>query len=166
MTFRRVVSIALTATIMTLGVSGIRPIGTLAAKDEIRGFSIFDHKGACEHAGDDTKATLDISDEDNLIWWIANSCKIAQEVRLCVYKKEDGSLYNPFRKCSPASRDVDTVFKVDSRTDVEVTCKGTQKGMFLKMIEVDTKISGAHCPDPIPSPRTSRTHVLDVEILP
>ena len=168
MSTRRVQGSAFAAVLMVSLMSEGRPLAAGAAKDRDRGFSIFDHKGVCGHEGDDSKATLDVSDEDNLIWWIANSCKTDQEVRLCVYKKADRRLFNPFRKCSPGKRDIDTVFKVNSRREVEVNCKGAQPGAYLKLIEVGTTISGAHCPDPLPSLPTDdpRTHVLDIEIVP
>jgi hypothetical protein len=167
MSVRRIGGITLAAALTVVLIGERRPLMAADAPDEHRGFSIFDYKGGCDHGGDTTKATLDVSDENKLIWWISNSCKLDQDVRLCVYKEADKTLYDPLRKCSPSNRDVGTIFPVKSRHDVEVKCKGLQKGKYLKRIEVGSDIVGDKCPDPMPSPPPpTRTHVLDVEIVP
>ena len=167
-----VVSIGARAVFVAVALFGARLDAVQAAQDAQRGFSIFDVTGGCDHAGDQTPATISVKAGNKIVWWIANTCSQDQRVRLCAYKK-DKSFFNPFKKCNPEDADIGKIFTVPSRQTREVKCKGkiSSTDPYYKMIQVGSDIDTQSCPDPMPSPSAHRpvkifTHVLDITIEP
>jgi hypothetical protein len=150
--------------------SAAAPTGTT----QIREVVIFDRPSPpppCDHdvVPDHVPTTLHKGNPDKLHWKIENNCKADQPVLFCVYL--DGQRNNPFAPCggSPGA-DIEQKFTVKAGKQGNLVCHpGSNAQLFKKYVEhvlVDTDIPKDGCPQEWPQQITSKSHTLDIEILP
>jgi hypothetical protein len=105
-------------------------------------------------------------DQDALGWRIKNTCRLDQDVLLCVYRND--RLYNPFHPCQddPATRDVGKIFNVASKATVNLDCPAKDAGSYRKLILVGDEVPRAGCPAAIPPLVKPRAHRIGIDIVP
>jgi hypothetical protein len=133
---------------------------------------LFNNGSDCDHqvVQDEDPIKLDVSNMDIVHWRIVNDCTVRprQPILLCVYRKTDHTLYDPFNRCNP--HDIGQVFPVASGQQAVTNCVGRQDGLYDKQVLTGSDITGTHCPPtPIPERESKpgkRAHIVDIAIEP
>jgi hypothetical protein len=157
-----------------------------ASSAEKRRITITDYSdSACDHDVEQNKVTLTKNDQDELKWTVTNTCKLPQDVLLCVYRPMTVNnvviykLENPFCHCNSkvAGADIASVFNVPSKGEAKLKCHAVGDAeTYLKQVLVGPEVpTDGTCPSaPIKVERLvpahpggrSRLHQLDIEVQP
>jgi hypothetical protein len=107
-------------------------------------------------------------DQDALGWRVKSTCRLDQDVLLCVYRRETGQLHNPFHPCQddPATRDVGKIFRVTAGTTVNLDCPAKDAGRYRKVILVGDEVPATGCPPQVPRVVRPRLHRIGIDIVP